>query len=74
MTSHSKISMKKRLAFTLSAAVVGLGACASSSELVGTAAGAAVGHAVTGGSTIGTVAGGVVGYGAGHKYDESHGR
>jgi hypothetical protein len=69
----TEISMKKRFVFTLSAAVIGLGACASSSELVGTAAGAAVGHAVTGGSTVGTVAGGVVGYGAGHKYDEAHG-
>jgi hypothetical protein len=57
------------LAIALSAALAGLGGCASKEALVGTAAGAAVGSAV-GGSTISTVAGGVVGYAAGKRYEE----
>jgi len=64
---------KSILAIVFSAAVAGLGGCASQAALVGTAAGAAVGSAV-GGSTVATVAGGVVGYAAGKRYDERHQR
>jgi hypothetical protein len=62
---------KSTLAIAFSAALAGLGGCASRAELVGTAAGAAVGNAV-GGSRLSTIAGGVVGYAAGSKYDEKH--
>jgi len=63
---------RKTLALSLSAAMLGIAACASPAELVGTAGGAAVGSAVSGGGTMATVAGGVVGYAAGKKYDEKH--
>jgi uncharacterized protein YcfJ len=62
---------KSTLAVAFTAALAGLGGCASQAALVGTAAGAAVGSAV-GGSTVATVAGGVVGYAAGKRYDEKH--
>ena len=62
---------KSTLAIAFSAALAGLGGCASQSALVGTAAGAAVGSAV-GKSTVATIAGGVVGYAAGKRYDERH--
>ena len=69
----TEISMyRKTLALSLSAAVLGIAACASPAELVGTAGGAAVGSAVSGGSTMATVAGGVVGYAAGKTYDAKH--
>lgn len=61
------------LAIAFSAAIAGLGGCASQAALVGTAAGAAVGSAV-GGSTVSTLAGGVVGFAAGKRYDEKHQR
>jgi osmotically inducible lipoprotein OsmB len=62
------------------AGTVGVTACASRAETVGTAGGAvaggAVGSAVTGGSTIGTVggaaAGGYIGDRLGKDYDKNH--
>ena len=59
---------------------VGLSACASRSETVGTVGGAvaggAVGSAVTGGSAVGTIGGaaigGAVGNEAGRRYEEKH--
>src|SRR4051812_49589672 len=59
---------KTTVAIAFSAALAGLGGCASKEALVGTAAGAAVGSAV-GGSTMSTVAGGVVGYPPGQRYE-----
>ena len=62
------------------ASAIGLSACGSRAETVGTvggaAAGGAVGSAVTGGSTIGTVggaaAGGYIGHQMGEEYDRRH--
>lgn len=62
------------------ASAVGLSACGSRAETVGTvggaAAGGAVGSAVTGGSTVGTVggaaAGGYIGNKMGEEYDRRH--
>jgi len=62
------------------AATIGLSACASRGETVGTvggaAAGGAVGSAVTGGSTLGTLGGAAIGGYAGHEagvsYDKKH--
>ena len=60
------------------AGAIGLSACASKGETVGTVGGAvaggALGSAATGGSTVGTVGGaavgGVVGHEAGRRYEE----
>jgi osmotically inducible lipoprotein OsmB len=60
------------------ASALGISACGSTGETVGTVGGAAVGGAVgsaaTGGSTVGTVGGaaigGVVGHEAGRRYEE----
>jgi osmotically inducible lipoprotein OsmB len=62
------------------ASAVGLSACGSRAETVGTvggaAAGGALGSAVTGGSTIGTIggaaAGGYIGNKAGDDYNKRH--
>jgi osmotically inducible lipoprotein OsmB len=62
------------------ASAVGLSACGSRAETVGTvggaAAGGALGSAVTGGSTIGTVggaaAGGYIGNQMGEDYNKRH--
>lgn len=74
MTKHL---MAVALAFC---AAVGLSACGSRAETVGTvggaAAGGALGSAVTGGSTIGTVggaaAGGYIGNQMGEDYNKRH--
>lgn len=60
------------------AAALGISACGSTGETVGTVGGAAIGGAVgsevTGGSTIGTVggaaAGGIIGHEVGERYEE----
>ena len=71
--------MKYVIAVVLACATtIGLSACASRGETVGTVGGAvaggAIGSAATGGSTIGTVGGaaigGAVGNEAGRRYEE----
>jgi osmotically inducible lipoprotein OsmB len=73
--------MKYVIAVVLACATtIGLSACASRGETVGTVGGAvaggAIGSAATGGSTIGTVGGaaigGAVGHEAGQRYEERH--
>ena len=73
--------MKNVMAVVLACATtIGLSACASRSETVGTAGGAvaggAIGSAATGGSAVGTLGGaalgGAVGDEAGRRYDERH--
>ena len=73
--------MKYVIAVVLACATtIGLSACASRGETVGTVGGAvaggALGSAATGGSTIGTVGGaalgGAVGNEAGRRYEERH--
>ena len=73
--------MKNVIAVVLACATtIGLSACASRGETVGTVGGAvaggAIGSAATGGSTIGTVGGaaigGAVGHEAGQRYEERH--
>lgn len=62
------------------ATTIGLSACASRGETVGTAGGAvaggAIGSAATGGSAVGTLGGaaigGAVGHEAGQRYEERH--
>ncbi len=66
--------LKSVLGIAVLAAFVGVSGCASRSEAVGTAGGAAVGYGLTGGSALGTAAGGVVGYEAGKQYDEHNRR
>jgi osmotically inducible lipoprotein OsmB len=68
------------IAVVLASATVGLSACASRSETVGTVGGAvaggAIGSAATGGSAVGTLGGaaigGAVGNEAGRRYEERH--
>ena len=73
--------MKSRIALVLAcAATIGLSACASKGETVGTVGGAvaggALGSAATGGSAVGTVGGaalgGAVGNEAGRRYEDRH--
>jgi len=73
--------MKNVIAVVLACATtIGLSACASRGETVGTVGGAvaggALGSAATGGSTVGTVGGaalgGAVGNEAGRRYEERH--
>ena len=73
--------MKHVIAVVLACATtIGLSACASRGETVGTVGGAvaggAIGSAATGGSTVGTVGGaalgGAVGNEAGRRYEERH--
>jgi len=59
---------------SLLASLVGVGACATQAETVGTATGAAVGAAVGGGSAVGTIGGAMVGFGAGKAYDQRQNR
>ena len=62
------------------ASTIGLSACASRGETVGTVGGAvaggAIGSAATGGSTVGTLGGaaigGAVGNEAGRRYEDRH--
>jgi osmotically inducible lipoprotein OsmB len=69
---------KVLIAVLACAGAIGLSACASKGETVGTVGGAvaggAIGSAATGGSTVGTVGGaavgGVVGHEAGRRYEE----
>ncbi|HWA37842.1 MAG TPA: glycine zipper 2TM domain-containing protein [Burkholderiales bacterium] len=72
---------KQLLAIAIAlASAVGLSACGSRAETVGTvggaAAGGALGSAVTGGSTIGTIggaaAGGYIGNQMGEDYNKRH--
>jgi osmotically inducible lipoprotein OsmB len=72
---------KQLLAIAMAlASAVGLSACGSRAETVGTvggaAAGGALGSAVTGGSTIGTIggaaAGGYIGNQMGEDYNKRH--
>lgn len=72
---------KQLLAIAIAlASAVGLSACGSRAETVGTvggaAAGGALGSAVTGGSTIGTIggaaAGGYIGNQVGEDYNKRH--
>ena len=64
--------LKSGIAITVLASVISLGGCASKSETVGAASGAAIGAAVSNGGTIGTLGGAMVGYGLGRSYDQSH--
>jgi len=73
--------MKHVIAVVLACATtIGLSACASRGETVGTAGGAvaggAIGSAATGGSAVGTLGGaalgGAVGNEAGRRYEERH--
>jgi osmotically inducible lipoprotein OsmB len=69
---------KVLIAVLACAGAIGLSACASKGETVGTVGGAvaggAIGSAATGGSTVGTVGGavvgGVIGNEVGERYDE----
>ena len=69
---------KVLIAVLACAGAIGLSACASKGETVGTVGGAvaggAIGSAATGGSTVGTVGGaalgGAVGNEAGRRYEE----
>ena len=73
--------MKNVIAVVLACATtIGLSACASRGETVGTVGGAvaggAIGSAATGGSAVGTLGGaaigGAVGHEAGQRYEERH--
>jgi osmotically inducible lipoprotein OsmB len=73
--------MKYVIAVVLACATtIGLSACASRGETVGTVGGAvaggAIGSAATGGSAVGTLGGaaigGAVGHEAGQRYEERH--
>jgi Glycine zipper 2TM domain len=64
--------IKSGVAITVLASLVGLAGCATKSETIGTASGAALGAAVSNGGTIGTLGGAMVGYGLGRSYDQSH--
>ena len=73
--------MKHVIAVVLACATtIGLSACASRGETVGTVGGAvaggAIGSAATGGSAVGTLGGaaigGAVGHEAGQRYEERH--
>ena len=72
--------MRYVIAVIACASAIGLNACASRGETVGTVGGAvaggAIGSAATGGSTVGTVGGaaigGAVGNEAGRRYEERH--
>lgn len=73
--------MKSMIALALACATaIGLSACATRGETIGTAGGAvaggAIGSAATGGSTVGTLGGaalgGAVGNEAGRRYEERH--
>jgi osmotically inducible lipoprotein OsmB len=73
--------MKYVIAVVLACATsIGLSACASRGETVGTVGGAvaggAIGSAATGGSTVGTLGGaavgGAVGNEAGRRYEDRH--
>jgi osmotically inducible lipoprotein OsmB len=71
--------MRNVIAVVLACATtIGLGACSSKGETIGTAGGAvaggAIGSAATGGSAVGTLGGaaigGAVGHEAGRRYEE----
>lgn len=64
--------LKSGIGIALVASLVGLSACATKDETIGTAAGAALGAAVSNGGTVGTLGGAMVGYGLGHTYDQQH--
>jgi uncharacterized lipoprotein YajG len=64
--------LKSGIAITVLASVLSLAGCATKSETIGTASGAAIGAAVSNGGTIGTLGGAMVGYGLGRSYDQSH--
>jgi len=64
--------MKSSIAIALVASVVGLAGCATKSETIGTASGAALGAAVSNGGTVGTLGGAMVGYGMGRAYEDHH--
>ena len=64
--------IKSGIGIAVLASVISLAGCASKSETVGAASGAAIGAAVSNGGTIGTLGGAMVGYGLGRTYDERH--
>ena len=64
--------MKTSIAIALVASLVGLAGCATKSETIGAASGAALGAAVSNGGTIGTLGGAMVGYGLGRTYEDRH--
>jgi hypothetical protein len=64
--------IKSGIGIAVLASVISLAGCASKSETIGTASGAAIGAAVSNGGTIGTLGGAMVGYGLGRSYDQSH--
>ena len=64
--------MKSSIAIALVASLVGLAGCATKSETIGTASGAALGAAVSNGGTVGTLGGVMVGYGMGRAYQDHH--
>ena len=65
--------IKSSIGIAVVASIVGLAACASKAETIGTASGAALGAAVSNGGTVGTLGGAMVGYGMGRAY-ETHNR
>ena len=64
--------MKSSIAIALVASLVGLAGCATKSETIGTASGAALGAAVSNGGSVGTLGGAMVGYGMGRAYEDHH--